>query len=148
MQSLDTLKPNNRFVTIENESLIASVVTNQVHPSRLFSRNCFVPSVVDAFQSLNSVHLLLVVKSGIVLATGHSVVKSDMCRVHGCAEKRYLVLVSRTVGAAARKVLLLPILYTRLARLGKANCEGKLAEGRSWEMQRLLAPNSDHPRWA
>lgn len=95
MQSLDPLKPNKRFVTIENESLIAGVIANEVHPSRLLSRNYLVPSVVDAFQSLNSVHLLLVGESGIVLATVHSVIKSDMSRVHGCAEKRYLVLVNR-----------------------------------------------------
>jgi predicted transcriptional regulator with HTH domain len=123
MQSLDLLKPNKSFVTIENESLIAGVVTNQVHPSRLLSRNYLVPSVVDAFQSLHSVHLLLVGESGIVLATVHSVIKSDMSRVHGCAEKRYLVPVNR-----------------RRSRvhgigLGLVNCEGKPAKVRSWKMQ-------------
>jgi hypothetical protein len=89
MQSLDPLKPSESFITIENESLIAGIVANQVHPSGLLSRNCLVPSVVDAFQSLNASHLLLVDGGGIVLAV-HSVVKGDMSRVHasGCARKK------------------------------------------------------------
>ena len=138
-QSLDPLKQNKSFFsTIENESLISGVVTNQVHPSRLFSGNYRVPSVVDAFQSLNSVHLLLGGECGIFLATVHSVIKSDMSRIHGSAEKRYLVLVSRVYGIG----------------LGLVNCEGIPAKGRSCMKNaarlylRLVGTGSDHPRWA
>jgi hypothetical protein len=44
-------------ITIKNESFVASIVTDQVHPTGLLSRNILVPIVVYVFQCLDGGHL-------------------------------------------------------------------------------------------
>ena len=126
MLSLDPLKPNESFVTIENEPLVAGIVTDEIHKSRLLSRNCLVPSVVDAFQSLNGVHLLLV--GGITLATVNSVIESNRSRIHGWVQKSIWCWVLGWV------------------RVVKRN--GEVMENATRLYLRLVGTGSDHPRWA
>src|ERR1700761_1896674 len=44
-------------ITIKDEPFVASIITDQVHPAGLLSRNRLVPMVVHVFQCLDGSHL-------------------------------------------------------------------------------------------